>query len=162
MGLRVKQTNTRSPEDFTHGHIRQTIPTPADPIQIQVYPTFNFKSMEGGWPLAASGVEVSDGENPLLWYIFADEVAPRSYDLANGHHIEVLPAPLGQWSTVTIDIMETYRKLGWHVLDRITFDLFLAAHATHPGNYFAFFKPNQFPEEEPVPGQAQIPEPISK
>ena len=39
---------------------------------------------------------VSGGENLPLWYTLADEGTTRAYELSNGHHTEVLPAPLNQ------------------------------------------------------------------
>jgi len=143
VALLVRQTTTASPNDFTHVRIRQVISVPDGAIQLQVYPTFNYKDQDG-LPLTVAGVEISDGKNPTIWYTFGELGGlSRSFDFPNGHHVEVLDAPLNRWSIQTINIKETYQKLGWSVPDKVSFDLFLAVHVSHPGSYSVFFGPIQ-------------------
>ena len=112
----------------------------AGTTELQVYPTFDFKTNGNNSPQIAAGIEISDGKNPTLWYTFSSQVGlSTSFNYPNGHHVEVLDTPLNQWSVQNINIGEMYRSLGWTVPSSVTLDLFLAVIDPQPGNYSVFF-----------------------
>jgi len=138
--LNVHQPTALGQGGFTLVRIRKNDFPLAGLTQLLVYPTFSFKTDVEQSPLAAAGVEVSDGKNPTLWYTFADLGGfPESFDYPNGHHVEILNVPLNQWSFQTINIEETYRKLGWSIPDNVTLDLFLAVSDSQIGSYSISF-----------------------
>jgi hypothetical protein len=87
-----------------------------------------FAAADAGWPLTAFGLEVSDGENPLLWFLF--QQSPRgdlSYDLPNGQHIEVIDVPEGVWIEKEVDVAALYERLHWAPQERVLLKAFIGA-----------------------------------
>lgn len=108
--------------------ILQSAPFPEGRISLRLKSLTPYETTSGGWPTAAFGVEFSDGTNPLVWVVFQPgDAEAASYELPNGHHIEVVSVPKDEWTTQAVDLPAIYERLGWETQDEVLINLFVAA-----------------------------------
>ncbi len=113
---------------WTHTGLIQEIPFPAAPIQFSVLSDAPYEMADGGWPLTAFGVEVSDSANGLLWLLFQPTGrGDLDYSLPSGHHIHVYDIPPASWQRVSVDLPAIYQRLHWAPPARVSVKLFIAA-----------------------------------
>ncbi len=126
--LKLAQGGAEDPFIWAQTGLIQVVPFPLGSLDVRVKAASPYETTNAGWPTAAFGVEFSDGTNPLVWVVFQPgDAEDASYELPNGHHIEVVSVPKDEWTTRTVDLSAIYEKLGWETPDTVLINLFVAA-----------------------------------
>jgi hypothetical protein len=97
----------------------------ADGFTALVYPTFastpGFGPQSSGLTGNIFGIQVyADGR--LLWIVFSN--GDPSWTVDRDTAVTMVHTPLGQWSSIRIDLKKWYRRLGWSEPSEMVFSLF--------------------------------------
>lgn len=129
--LHVTQRGPHEPGHWTHTGIAEDIPFPTAPLDVRVLSRVSYQSVANGWLLTAFGLEVTSTKHESTWILFERTGSGnRAYDLPNGQHIEVYDVPPDQWTTVTVDLMDLYRRMHWAPPRRVLLKAFIGASSS--------------------------------
>lgn len=130
----VHQSGQRSGGDWAHIGAAQDIPFAGLAVEARVRTT--AMTTEANETQIESGIQFRDEAGHWLVVGFGGGTGPQRFDrAADNWSLVVLPVVSGEWATHRFDVEALWSERGWGRPDRVTAEVFAAAHWRRPGDY---------------------------